>query len=71
MSDTLQEQTTPRRTGWAIVELTPAAWVDGPADDIRIKHLFDRKEDAEKVLAVLESVNIDFTLYQLKEFYTD
>lgn len=49
---------------YAIYELTPAPW----GDDYRYIKAFDRKEDAEKVLAALESVNIDFSLYKIIEY---
>jgi hypothetical protein len=60
-----------RETGWAVVELTPSRWVKGPKDDLRIIGLFEQKVSAEDVLDALEEHNIDFNVYQLKEFYKD
>ena len=46
---------------YTIYELTPAPW----GDDYRYIKTFDRYGDAEKVLKVLESVNIDFSVYKI------
>lgn len=48
----------------AIYELTPAPW----GDDYRLVAQFDTKEDAEKVLASLESVNVNFSVYKIIDF---
>ncbi len=49
---------------YMIYELTPAPW----GDDYRLIQSFDRKEDAEKVLDVLKSVDIDFHIYKIIEW---
>jgi len=50
--------------GYAIYELTPAPW----GDDYRFIQAFDTKEDADEVLAVLNSVNCNFHVYRIVEF---
>lgn len=46
---------------YVIVEMFPIEGGNG----IRELHCYDNLEDAEKVIAVLESVNYDFTCYAL------
>lgn len=46
---------------YVIYELTPAPY----GTSWRYIKGFDLQEDAEKVLKVLESVNIDFSLYKI------
>jgi hypothetical protein len=46
---------------YQIVEMFPVE--EGSA--IRELHVYDRLEDAEKVMAVLESVNYNFTCYAM------
>jgi len=49
---------------YSIYSLTPAPW----GDAYRLVETFDTKEDAEKVLATLESVNILFNCYKIVEW---
>ena len=50
--------------GFAIYELTPAPW----GDDYRFIVIRDTKEDAEKILAILYSTDISFSVYKIIEF---
>ncbi len=49
--------------GYAIYELTPAPW----GDDYRFIVLRDRREDAEKVLSILNETDISFSVYRIVE----
>ena len=48
---------------WTIYELDPSATEEG--DEYRMVQMFDREEDALKVLEVLESVNDLFHCYKI------
>lgn len=48
---------------FAIYEVNPTP----KGNDYRFIQAFDRREDAQKVLDALESVNIDFNIYELIE----
>lgn len=56
---------------YQIVELTPAeAEEDGEIihyEDERVVLTYDNKEDAQRVFDVMESVNIDYSTYIIKE----
>ena len=48
---------------YVIYSLNPAPW----GDDYRLVETFETKQDAEKVLAVLESVNVAMNCYKIIE----
>lgn len=52
-----------RKVWYTIYSLSPAPW----GDAYRMVEMFDTKEDAEKVLKALESVNILFHYYKIIE----
>ena len=49
---------------FAIYSVSPAPW----GDEHRAVEFFDTKDDALKVLSVLEEVNVNYNLYEIVEW---
>ena len=49
---------------YAIYSISPAPW----GDNYRLIEMFEEKEDADAVLEILETVNVNFNVYKIIEW---